>query len=233
MFIYGYDSFITSNFTFLDSSFALGLLPSYPLVNKKFNFFRALANSIRDKSFNNTDISGIYIYCGLFGMGKTYSAVRDILDLKSKGYSVFSNFSLTFQDGKLSSWQDILTITPNSIIFIDEISDTFNSRSWSKMPRQIFGYFVQNRKLNIRIVCTAQCFDEVDKSIRTKAKYVIDCKKVGRFAWNNYYLVSNYCLKKRKPEKRVFYDIQDYFINYYNTFELVKSLGSSENDSDS
>lgn len=232
MFIYGYDSFTTLDFSFSDSSFVLGEVPIYPLVNKKFNFFRALFNTFKDKAIKS-DISGIYIYCGLFGMGKTYSAVRDILDLKIKGYKVFSNFSLTFQDGRLISWQDILNVPPNSIIFIDEISDTFNSRAWSKMPRQIFGYFVQNRKLNIRIVCTAQMFDEVDKSIRNKAKYVIDCKKVGRFAWNNYYLVSNYCIKKRKPEKRVFYDIQDYFINYYNTFELVKSLGSSENESDS
>lgn len=233
MFIYSYDLVVYSNFSFFDDSLALGVAPSFELINKPFNFFRAFLNTFRDRFSFRSDISGIYIYCGLFGMGKTYSAVRDIIELKIKGFNIYSNFSLKFQDGRLNSWKDILSIPPNSVIFIDEVSDTFNSRAWSKMPRQIFGYFVQNRKLNIRIVCTAQMFDEVDKSIRNKAKYVIDCHKLGRFAWNNYYLVSKYNLKKKKPERRVFYDIQDYFSNYYDTYELVKSLSSSEFDSDS
>lgn len=221
MFIYGIDKCVFLNFTF-DFKYILGD-NSYPLYVRKFNFFRALFDSFRDKKLKN-DISGIYIYCGLFGMGKTYSAVRDIIPLKQQGFSVYSNFGLTFQDGFLKSWKDILSIPPNSVIFIDEISDTFNNRSWAKMPRQIFTYFVQNRKMNIRIVCTAQCFDEVDKSIRTKAKCVIDCLKWGRIGLNRYYSGDVYMYKKKRPDRCVFYNIEDYFVNYYNTNEFVKSL---------
>lgn len=226
MFIYGIDECVFTNFTFYFSPLGDN---SFPLYLRKFNIFRALKDTFKDKFVKN-DISGIYIYCGLFGMGKTYSAVRDIIPLKLKGYSVYTNFGLSFQDGFLKSWKDIINVPPNSIIFIDEISDTFNNRAWAKMPRSIFTYFVQNRKMNIRIVCTAQCFDEVDKSIRTKAKYVVDCVKFGRIGLNKYYDSSLYSSKKKRPDKRVWYNIEDYFVNYYDTNEFVKSLTDIQED---
>lgn len=195
-----------------------------------YKFFVYTFKDYVDSRDKLKDISGIYCYCGLFGQGKTLSMVRDLKDLHDKGYNIYTNFNLAFQDGYLKHWKDILNVPENSVIAIDEISETFNNRAWAKMPRRIFGQIIQCRKKNIRICCTAQEYEEIDKSIRNKAKYIIDCSKFLRIITNRYYVRKEYGKKKRTSEFTNRFLIEDYFDQYYNTKELVSILGGMEED---
>lgn len=195
-----------------------------------FRFIKLTFKDYIDGKGKLKDISGIYCYCGLFGEGKTASMVKDLKELKDKGYNIYTNFNLSFQDGYLKHWQDILTVPNDSVIAIDEISETFNNRAWAKMPRRIFGQIVQCRKKNIRIACTAQEYEEIDKSIRNKAKYIIDCSKFLRIITNRYYVRKEYSKKKRECEFKTRFLIEDYFQDYYDTKELVKIMGGMEED---
>lgn len=189
--------------------------------------FKFIYYTIKDL-FNKDkkDISGIYVYCGLFGCGKTLSLVRDLKKLKDDGYNVYTNFSCVFQDGKIVSWRDMLSVPANSVLAIDEASFIFNNKEWKNMPKELFGYIVQQRKKNIRMCFTAQDFSEVDKSIRDKAKYVIDCKRLGRLIINRYYTTAqfNRAVNARKREFTVRFVREDCFSEWYNTNEVVKML---------
>lgn len=191
--------------------------------------FRLIYLTIYDffhKKEHKRDISGIYIFTGLFGEGKTLSMVRELKKLKDAGFNVYTNFDCTFQDKHIISWRDIVNAPPDTVIAIDEISYIFNNKAWKSMPRELFGYIVQQRKRNVRIMATAQDFDEVDKSIREKAKYIIACRKFGRLIINRYYNILEY---KRSPNvrKREFTERfirEDKYSEYYNTEEIVKMM---------
>lgn len=196
----------------------------------KFPFmFRLLYLTIYDffhRKEHKKDISGIYIFTGLFGEGKTLSMVRELKKLKDQGFNVYTNFDCTFQDKHIISWHDIVDAPPDTVIAIDEISYIFNNKAWKSMPRELFGYIVQQRKRNVRIMATAQDFDEIDKSIREKAKYIIACKKFGRLIVNRYYNILEY---KRSPNvrQRSFTERfirEDKYSEYYNTEEIVKMM---------
>lgn len=178
------------------------------------------------------DISGIYTYVGLFGQGKTLSMVRDLKLMKDKGYNIYTNIDVSFQDGRIVSWKDILNVPPNSVCAIDEISYIFNNKEWKNMPKEVFGYIVQQRKRNVRICCTAQSFEEIDKSIREKSKYVIDCKRYGRIIRNKYYTVKNFLRADSRRKKEFSYTFirEDKFADYYNTNEIVKMLKDTKCD---
>jgi len=191
------------------------------------NIFKLIKYTYQDlKSKRKKEINGLYIYCGLYGAGKTLSMCRDAYNLKLQGYSVYSNIGMKFQDGDIISWQDILEVPPNSVICLDEISNLVNSRDWKNMPAEFFGLMTQNRKLNIRIMATAQVFEDVDRQFRTLVRYVVECDKFGRIIRNRFYNQQGY---NHVPEKRVksysdTYVCEDYMYDLYDTYEYVKKL---------
>lgn len=198
-----------------------------------FRFLKLTYLDIKNGS-NRNYIGGFYIYVNEMGSGKTLSMVRELIRYQDMGYPVYTNFMFKGQDGALNHWKDILDIPPNSIIGLDEISDSFNSRAWSKMPKQVFTYVINSRKRNIRILATAQEFDEIDKSIRTKAKYIVDCTHIGRLIINKFYRRKVYELslgnKARKKDYVERFIREDFYSDYYDTNEIVAMLKGIEND---
>jgi hypothetical protein len=199
------------------------------------NWFRFLKLTLQDIKNKDKDkfIGGFYIYVNEMGAGKTLSMVREAKMLHDKGYKVYSNFCLSFQEYNLMHWRDIPKVPPNSVILLDEISDLFNSREWKNMPKGIFTYLINSRKRNVRIMSTAQEYDEIDKTIRTKATYVIECSHLGRLIRNKFYKRKIYEMgygnKGRKSEFSEWFIREDFYSDYYDTNEVVKVLEGMEN----
>ena len=146
--------------------------------------------------------------------------------LHKKGYHVYSNYGLSFQEGHILTWQDVINVPNDSVICLDEISNLINSRDWKNMPPEFFGLLTQNRKRNIRLMATAQVYDDVDKQFRTLTRYIIQCKKYGRLCVNRYYNQQGY---NHTPDKRVSefterYCVTDEMYNIYDTNEYIQKL---------
>lgn len=64
---------------------------------------------------------GFWAFCGLGGSGKTLSIVEYLSRIKKKypNVLILSNFNLTFADGKINSWQDLIDVTNINIYEID------------------------------------------------------------------------------------------------------------------
>ena len=198
-----------------------------------FNIFKLIALTVKDIFNKDKDyIGGFYIYVNPMGSGKTLSMVREAKLLKDKGYKVYSNFFVSFQDQQLYHWKDIINVPPNSVILLDELSDLFNSRDWKNMPKQVFTYLINSRKRNIRIMGTAQEFDEIDKTIRTKATYVVECDHWGRLIRDKFYKRRVFELssgsKKRRCEFSEWFIREDFYSNFYDTNEIVNILSGME-----
>lgn len=198
------------------------------------NIFRFLKLTYQDLKDNDKKkfIGGFIIYVNPMGSGKTISLVREAYKYHLQGYKVYSNFFMTFQDGQLNSWKDIIKVPPNSILCLDEISDLFNAREWKSMPKSIFTYIINSRKMNIRVLATAQEFDEIDKTIRTKCTYVAECNCFGRYHSIKYYrrLIFQLGLgsKKRRPSQKDSFIAEDELRNMYDTNEIVENLFKTE-----
>jgi len=129
---------------------------------------------------------GIRIYVGMFGTGKSLSAVNYVRRnaLKYK-LNVLSNIHLKdIPYTPLVNYQQIIEAPANTIILIDEISTVFNSRSWKDFNINLLFQLLQCRKNRKELVCTAQRFAHVDKLIRDITGEVIVCRKTWRVCTN-------------------------------------------------
>lgn len=193
------------------------------MINWK-DYIRYTIRDIRSKAVK--PISGLWLYCGLYGSGKTLSMTNEAIKASSKGFSIYSNYGINGQNGNIVSWKDILEVPPNSIICLDEISNLINSRDWKNLPPEFFSLLTQNRKLNIRVMATAQVFEDVDRQFRTLTKYIIQCSKFGRVITNRFYNQQGY---NHTPDKRKLlfkekYVATDAIYNSYDTMEFIEKL---------
>ena len=109
----------------------------YGWFHKLFlDFPRQLGKDLASRDINFFNASGLIIFEGRQGSGKTISAVRECSLLKARfpECKVYSNTDLIFQDGGLVDWTP-LTKLDNGIYgmvyLLDEISICFNNRAWS------------------------------------------------------------------------------------------------------
>lgn len=120
---------------------------------------------------------GLHIYVGVFGGGKTSTAVFDAYNLaqKYKCLHILTNLKLVnfpkhTEILKLTSPKDILNAPRNTLVLIDEIGTIFNSRDFSKskesVPKILFQHLCQCRKRRLMIYATSQRWCFVDKQLR-------------------------------------------------------------------
>lgn len=177
---------------------------------------------------------GILIYIGMFGTGKTLSAVRYVIN-QAKQYNlhVYSNIKLNgIEYTELKNFKDIIDAPPDSIFLIDEISTLFNARDWKNFSIDLLFQILQCRKNRKQLVCTAQRFQHVDKLLRDVTSEVVVCSKTWRFCHNQYYdaydyeNVSNGRLIKRIAN--VWYFATNAHYNAYDTSELIDNFKKAE-----
>lgn len=171
--------------------------------------------------------NGVWCYVGLYGNGKTLSMVTEAYRLKNKfKYNVYSNCAVTFQDGTIERWQDLLSVPPHSVILLDELPNLLDNYAFKSMPDNLFSLLSQNRKIDIRIMATAQVFDDSVKKFRTLTRYVVECKHFGRLYINAFYNQKEYARgdSVKKASSRQYFVAQDFMYNLYNTLEFIKKL---------
>ena len=187
---------------------------------------------------------GIWLYCGLYGQGKTMALTEYLTRMRKKyGDKIYisTNYGFKGEDFPLTTWQELLTEYDRPVIFgYDEIQNEFNSRDYKNFPYELVKLLTQNRKGHGKqIVGTAQRFTRVDKTIRELCTHVVECKKAwfGRVTKLKKYDVEDYemflneidVMKKHKiPCQRYSFIQTDELRNSYDSFKMLESARTKE-----
>lgn len=187
---------------------------------------------------------GIWLFCGLYGQGKTIGLTEYLTRMRAKyGDKIYisTNYGFAGEDFPLTHWKDLLPERDKPVIFgYDEIQNEFDSRDYKNFPYELVKLLTQNRKGNGKqIVGTAQRFTRVDKTIRELCTHVIECKKAyfGRVTKLKKYAIEDYeqylhevdVMKKRKiPCGRYRFVQTDELRDSYDTLQMLESAKSKE-----
>jgi len=118
--------------------------------------------------------NGILVFCADKGAGKTVSAVEYLKRQKEEnGYTVASNINIVFQDKKIKTFEDILALPDDSIIFLDESNLVFNSRDWKDRDKRLLYILTQSRHIHKQLVLACQSFGHIDIELRDFCTEVI------------------------------------------------------------
>ncbi len=162
-----------------------------------FNIFKVIKYKLDFKKKYPTyfDPSGLLVFCGSQGSGKTLSAVqyvkklcreypKCILCTNVEIFGLPEHTKVIEYDGL-----DCLTKLENGyegiIYFIDEIHLEFNSLESTDIPIEVMIEVSQQRKQRKHIVGTSQVFGRMSKQFREQVKWVICCKNYFGCIQNN------------------------------------------------
>lgn len=198
----------------------------------------ALYRKIRNPS-PEAKVFGTYLYEGLAGRGKTYSLVRDAINLKKQyGDDLFivSNIDINYQginivDKRLEKVSDITTKRDkNTLVIIDECPFYFSSKNWANFP--LLPTLTTMRKgKGITIFASTQRNYLVDKSFRTLCDGIIQCKTYfGNLTVNEYFSPfsldndTGEPLQGKEPYKRICFLQDDNIRESYDSFDSVQGI---------
>lgn len=155
------------------------------------NFFRSLHF---DSKFyqENPDYfhpSGIWVFCGPQGSGKTLSAIKTVKKLVSAYPKciVCSNLDIHGLDVPLirftdySQLADLKNDTYGVIFLIDEIHVLWNSLESKNIPISEMACFAQMRKDRRVIIGTSQVYGRIAKPIREQLQLAIKCRNILKY----------------------------------------------------
>lgn len=132
-------------------------------------------------SFNE---SGIVVYVGAQGSGKTISMIHDIMLLqhKYKKVKVMDNLGYIHSDFDINVPNDILNINNGVygvITSLDELGVWFNARNFKNFDNSMLQIIFENRKCRRLLVGTAQKFLLIDKNLRVQCSEIRECHTLG------------------------------------------------------
>ena len=205
------------------------------------------------KSFEkNDDRFGLYVYNGVQGCGKTYSAVKFCNKMqKDNNYIIITNVKSYCNNVNILYMENILDIikfvVENSVdnerskylIFFDEI---FTVLMKQKVVNQdILAFLAQLRKRGIIFVSTAQNWSEIPISFRRFCRYQVNCNMFSvPFLRKQAFLLNTVCDGYNARWDSMQQDfiapvLQTNFakaerriINMYDTFETIKTFNSKQ-----
>lgn len=150
----------------------------------------------KDKKWKNYNVSGVYIYGGLFGCGKTLSIVEYAYRIYKQYDNVIfcSNVSL---DGipyvPFVYFEQLLEPTPEGkhiIYIVDECGSLMNSRNYknNKISETEFVLCLnQIRHTDKTLLLASQRFSMCDKNFRQIAVEWVECSRTWRFIKHSFY----------------------------------------------
>lgn len=130
------------------------------------------------------DPSGILVFCGPQGAGKTLSAVQYVRKL-AKRYPkmvLVTNVEIHDLDITIYPYTGIADFSKYSngfegvVFLIDEIHIEFNSLESKNIDPSVMTEIAQQRKQRKHIVGTSQVFGRIAKPFREQFKYVVLCR---------------------------------------------------------
>ena len=168
--------------------------------------------------------SGIYVFTGKQGSGKTLSLVYTAYDLmRLYDYSYkYSNMQLQ-GFANFRKFDELLGLK-RCLCVADELGIVANSKKSKDFNEDLLRITAQNRKNQRLILTTAQQYYQVAKDIRTQAKYIIDCSKIGCLVINRYYIPfidEDGNITKNKPKKIRFFLATKKLYSLYDTSEVI------------
>lgn len=208
------------------------------------NFFKCM-KYIRDFRRANPDyfdLSGLLVFTGAQGEGKTLSAVLYVLKVLSaypkcilvtnidiKQYPVDGKSVFRFKNA------DDLTKYSNAdkgvIFLIDEIQLYFNSLDSKNIDPAVMVQISQQRKQRKHIVCTSQVFGRLAKPLREQFSNVIYCKKfLGYIQYNR--LIDRDSMEGEsststelvgKVKRRFFWFHKPSYYGCYDTYNIINN----------
>lgn len=156
---------------------------------------------------NNPDYfypSGIWVFCGPQGSGKTLSAVQCLKKI-CKEYPkaiVCTNLEIHGIDNEIIQFTDYdqLKELDNGIkgiiFFLDELHILWNSLESKDIPISEMACFCQMRKNRRVIIGTSQVYSRIAKPIREQLQYAIDCRNYFGLLQVNKVLDPSECIEK-------------------------------------
>lgn len=192
---------------------------------------------IKFKKWKDFNEYGIDVFIGIFGKGKTLSAVHKALKLKARYpyIDLYSNIKLNGVEYiPLKSHMQIINSSNDAVFIIDEASTLFNSRQWKDFNHGLFSTLCQCRKKGKRkyVLLTAQRWGHLDKSLRDISRIVYDCDNLLRIQDNVGFDAYDYenCEDKKvvKIVSRETFIRKDSLYNSYDTDELVTQLSKTD-----
>ena len=224
----------------------IALFTDYIPKIPKYLIFRIkdIIKYYKNKEWENFVMFGLFIYLGKFGTGKTCSMVDRAYHLakKYKHLKILTNFNLyNFPEHTeiipLTNFNQIVDISGDTLILIDEISSIFNSRNWSKggIPADLIGLLLQVRKEKKVIFATAQVFKQVDALIRQITFEVVVCNTIGqRWTFQKQYdaldyekVMDTYDLLPRCLSRSSFLQTEQ-VRSRYDTYEMIDKAKKQE-----
>lgn len=197
----------------------------------------------REKKWNEFDLFGIDMYIGMFGHGKTLSLVHkasSIYNRYGNDICFLSNIHLqNIPYIELVNFEQLVEIGENPpmgckgfVIIIDEISSVLSHRNYANFPLDLLPVLMQQRKLKMKCLCTAQRYFMVDKIWRSITTNVIDCNKYWRFQHNIVYDAWDY--ENAMNDKLIrrlshyWWFVKDKDFNAYDTTQMISKTAAED-----
>lgn len=212
----------------------------YGFWHKVFlDFPRQFGIDLAKRDINFFNASGLIIFEGRQGSGKTISAVRECSLLKARypECKVYSNTDLIFQDGGLIDWTPLTSLDNGiygQVFLLDEISIWFNNRAWKGsngkggFPPEMLQVVTQNRKCKRLIIGTAQSAQLCDKQIRIQANYFVKCGTILNCITYQLWRIpewdSDGKLLKMRFKRFTWFVQSDFLRECYDTYATIKTL---------
>ena len=169
----------------------LRILPNETQIRYKFNLIDFWLDVIKMLSFDfqhrikdSFHESGIVIYEGYQGSGKTISMIHDIMILqhKYKKVKVMDNLNYANSDFDIQNPSDILSLNNGVygvITSLDELGIWFNARKFKEFDNSMLQVIFENRKCRRLLMGTVQKFNLCDKNLRIQCSEIRSCKTIG------------------------------------------------------
>lgn len=178
--------FLLASFVFALFYF-FGILPIQTEVRYKFNildfyldFIKMVVYDFKHLDKDAFKESGIVIYVGNQGSGKTISMIHDVLMISHKypKAKIMTNVGLSLDHEDLNSPEDLLSFTNGIygvITPIDELGVLFNSRKFKEFPPEMCQVIFENRKSRRLLLGSVQKLHLMDKNLRCQVSTIKRC----------------------------------------------------------
>lgn len=126
----------------------------------------------------------IVCFIGTVGSGKTLGMTREGYRYYLRGHKVFSNYALAFPHERLTAKKLYELIEDKAqlqdcVILLDELHVWLDSRASMRKKQRMITYFIlQTRKRNVRLLCSTQHFEQVDKRLRKTTDILVFCRNL-------------------------------------------------------
>jgi len=210
------------------------------LYGQFFNFADFLKWVVYD-FFHGKDrfkMFGIWGFVGYYGSGKTLGACTLALQYQKKypekHISIYTNFNMVGQNGKINSWEDIIGLPKCTILIFDEIQSTFTSQKFKDFPIDLLWKLTQCRKSQLMVFASTPVYSRMAIQIRESVDYVVVCAnvlKADRYFTYDFYKAPEYEQYHEDSIKlRLHRDFTNRFVatnkhyRAYNTTQIVDRI---------